>query len=178
MTNNFLLNKCIVFWIVGASHGWTSQSTSPSAPPQASAIRRSNVRSIPFRSTRLYEKPIGGEMEEKSSSDEQKQEKGNWLEEWALEGASKIAKLDLHERTQRAMLAEMVEDKIYENSITLEKLLDEDTGEITDREAAKEIAMQTRSLQGQYKALVTGEDSTILKAMASLKETDSRNDDD
>jgi hypothetical protein len=117
-------------------------------------------------------------MEEKSSSDEQKQEKGNWLEEWALEGASKIAKLDLHERTQRAMLAEMVEDKIYENSITLEKLLDEDTGEITDREAAKEIAMQTRSLQGQYKALVTGEDSTILKAMASLKETDSRNDDD
>ena len=94
----------------------------------------------------------------------------SWLEEWALEGAEKIAQLDLHERTQRAMLAEMVEDKIYENSVALENLVDENTGEITDLEAAKEIAMQTRSLQRQYKALVTGEESTMLKAMASLKE--------
>lgn len=113
------------------------------------------------------------ELEPSSASEE---EQDNWLEEWALKGAAKIAKLDIHERTQRAMLAEMVEDKIYQNTISLEKLVDDATGEITDIAAAKELATQTQSLQGQYKALVTGEQSTMLKAMASLKERKSRND--
>ena len=97
---------------------------------------------------------------------QQQEKEQDWLEEWALEGAAKIAKLDLHERTQRAMLAEMVEDKIYDNTVALEKLVDEETGEITDIEEAKEIARQSQRLQGQYKALVTGEDSAMLNAMA------------
>jgi hypothetical protein len=101
----------------------------------------------------------------------------NWLEEWAMEGAKKIAQMDIHERTQRALLAEMTEDKIYELNIALEELVDEDSGEIPPQAmpAAKEIAQQTRSLQLQYRDLVTGGPSTILQAMASLKSNDSSN---
>jgi hypothetical protein len=93
----------------------------------------------------------------------------NWLEEWALEGAQKVAQLNIEERTQRALLAEMAEDKIYELSIELEKLIDEDTGEILDLVQAKEIARQTRSLQIQYRELVTGGPSSMLQAIESLK---------
>lgn len=96
-----------------------------------------------------------------------------WLEKWALEGAKTIAQLDIHERTQRSMLAEKVEDRIYELTVALEKLVDESTGQIHDKDLpkAKEIAEETRNLQVEYRDLVTGAPSTMLKAVASLKQS-------
>jgi hypothetical protein len=117
----------------------------------------------------------GGDDDDDMRQQSQEQNQGsgpaakNWLEEWALEGAKKIAQLDIQERTQRVMLAEMAEDKIYELNIALEELIDEETGEILDLVQAKDIAQQTRSLQIQYRALVTGGPSSMLQAIASLK---------
>jgi hypothetical protein len=100
----------------------------------------------------------------------------NWLEQWAQEGAQEIAQLDIHERTQRALLAEMAEDKIYELNEALERLLDEDTGEILDMDQARDIAQQTKSLQEQYRTLVKGGPSSMLQAMASLNDNNSSSD--
>mmetsp|Transcript_3011 Transcript_3011/g.6775 ORF Transcript_3011/g.6775 Transcript_3011/m.6775 type:complete len:117 (-) Transcript_3011:169-519(-) len=53
--------------------------------------------------------------------DDTTQQDNSWLETWALEGAEKIASLDINERTQRAMLAEICEDEIYQ--LTIGKIL-------------------------------------------------------
>jgi hypothetical protein len=96
----------------------------------------------------------------------------NWLEEWALEGAKKIGMLGIQERTQRAMLAQMTEDRIYEITNILESLVDEDTQEISEENIpkAKELAQQTRVLQKEYKDLVTGEPSTLIDTISNLNE--------
>lgn len=75
--------------------------------------------------------------------------KSNWLEEWYLEGAQKIATLDFGERMRQTLLAEMCEDEIYQLTLELEKLVDEETGTVFDMERAQEIAIQSRSLQQQ-----------------------------
>ena len=103
---------------------------------------------------------------------EEKKDSGfNWLEEWALEGARKIKTLGIQERTQRVMLAQMTEDRIYEIGNILESLIDEDTQEISAENIpkAKELAQQTRVLQKEYKDLVTGEPSTLIDTISNLK---------
>lgn len=105
-----------------------------------------------------------------SAVDDDTKESTNWLETWALEGSKKIASLDITERTQRALLAEMCEDEIYQLTIELEQLQDETTGEIWNMDRAKEIALQSRSLQQQYKDLVSGDPSSVLTTLLSLKE--------
>jgi hypothetical protein len=96
----------------------------------------------------------------------------NWLEEWALEGAKKIGTVGIQERTQRVMLAQMTEDRIYEITNILESLIDEDTQKISEENIpkAKELAQQTRVLQKEYKDLVTGEPSTLIDTISNLKE--------
>jgi hypothetical protein len=120
--------------------------------------------------------PEQAEQELSTTSDENRATgtDSTWLEGWALEGARTIAHLDIHERTQRSMLAEKVEDRIYELTIALENLVDEATGTITDEDLpkAKEIAEETRSLQVEYRDLVTGAPSRMLNAVASLKATE------
>ena len=103
---------------------------------------------------------------------EEKKDSGfNWLEEWALEGARKIKTLGIQERTQRVMLAQMTEDRIYEIGNILESFIDEDTQEIPAENVpkAKELAQQTRVLQKEYKDLVTGEPSTLIDTISNLK---------
>ena len=103
---------------------------------------------------------------------EEKKDSGfNWLEEWALEGARKIKTLGIQERTQRVMLAQMTEDRIYEIGNILESFIDEDTQEISAENIpkAKELAQQTRVLQKEYKDLVTGEPSTLIDTISNLK---------
>ncbi|KAL3916139.1 MAG: hypothetical protein SGILL_005314 [Bacillariaceae sp.] len=180
------LHVCTWCWVMDACClAWVSRSTSTILPssqtqrlcplPETTNQRIPRPYGLPSTTTRLYglaDSSNEAEEPSSSSSSSKQQQPDNWLEKWAIEGAAKIAKLDLNERTQRVMLAEMAEDKIYELTVALEKLVDEETGEISDMEAAKEIAEQSRSLQGQYKALVTGEESSVLNAMASLKERD------
>lgn len=102
----------------------------------------------------------------------------NWLEEWAMEGKDAIALMKTAERTQRVMLAQMTEDRIYEITTVLDTLIDEATGQIAevDIPKAKELAMQTRNLQKEYKDLVTGAPSTLLETLANLDLDDDKNE--
>lgn len=91
------------------------------------------------------------------------------LETSSSAGAKAIAKMDLQERTKRAMLAEAVEDRIFELSEELELLIKQNDGcesfsEFPDdvREEALEIAKQTKALQVQYDDLVNGRPSLLL----------------
>ena len=89
-----------------------------------------------------------------------------------MEGARTIAHLDIQERTQRTLLAEKVEDRIFELTVALENLVNKVTGEIhvNDMPKARRIAEETKSLQVEYRDLVTGAPSTMLQALGSLKE--------
>ena len=88
------------------------------------------------------------------------------MEMSSIAGAKEIAKLDLQERTKRAMLAEAVEDRIFELVDELEQLvaknngLENLSGEI--KEEAVEMAKQTKALQVQYDDLVSGRPSPLL----------------
>ena len=107
-------------------------------------------------------------------TDENEKAEFNWLEEWAMEGKDAVALMKTAERTQRAMLAQMTEDRIYEITKVLDTLVDEATGQISeaDMPKAKELAIQTRNLQKEYKDLVTGAPSTMLETLASLNLSD------
>ena len=98
-------------------------------------------------------------------SDAQKQQE-LMFESMSLQGADVIAKMEVPERAKRAMLAEAVEDRIFELTETLEGLVDEN-GMISeqDREKAVEIARQTKALQIQYNELVSGGPSAILDTL-------------
>jgi hypothetical protein len=88
------------------------------------------------------------------------------LEELSLRGADKISKMGIPERAKRAMLAEAVEDRIFELTDVLEGLIEEDGSvAVENREEAVEIAKQTKSLKQQYSDLVNGNPSSILTAL-------------
>jgi hypothetical protein len=84
-------------------------------------------------------------------------------------GADVVAKMNLQERTKRAMLAEQVEDRIFELVDELEQLIKQNDGyenfseyPSAVREEALEIAKQTKALQLQYDDLVNGRPSILL----------------
>jgi hypothetical protein len=86
------------------------------------------------------------------------------MEMSSIEGAEAIAKLDIHERTKRAMLAEAVEDRIFELMDELEVVVKENDGVLQgeSKEEAVELARQTKALQNQYDDLVNGRPSHLL----------------
>ena len=91
------------------------------------------------------------------------------FEEMSLKGAKEIAKMEIQERTKRAMLAEVVEDRIFELTEVLEGFVDESgTVREEDREKAVEVALQTKQLQIQYNELVSGKQSAILDSLNSI----------
>ena len=113
---------------------------------------------------------FSNQEEGEGASEEQSEGQFNWVEEWAMQGKDAVALMKTSERTQRAMLAQMTEDRIYEITKVLDTLVDQTTGEIAEADIpkAKELAMQTRNLQKEYKDLVTGAPSTMLETLASL----------
>ncbi len=123
-----------------------------------------------------------GDAEDTADDDDEEEEKTqfNWLEEWALQGRDAVALMKTAERTQRVMLAQMTEDRIYEITKVLDTLVDETTGQIAEADIpkAKELAMQTRNLQKEYKDLVTGAPSTMLETLANLNLGDDEKKDD
>ena len=80
------------------------------------------------------------------------------LEDLSLKGADKITKMDISERAKRAMLAEAVEDRIFELTEVIESTLDEDGA----------IKRHVKELQLTYSDLVNGNPAPILNALASL----------
>jgi len=104
----------------------------------------------------------------------------NWLEEWARQGEDAVALMKVQERTQRAMLAQLTEDRIYEITKTLDKYVDETTGAVSEEHlpAARELALQTRNLQREYRDLVTGAPSTLLETFSNLQLASDDDDED
>ena len=82
-------------------------------------------------------------------------------------GAEAIKKIDIEERTKRAMLAEAVEDRIFDLVDELDLLVRKSGGleNLTDeaRDEAVEMAKQTKALQIQYDDLVNGRPSQMLE---------------
>lgn len=89
------------------------------------------------------------------------------MESASLAGAEEISKLDIHERTKRAMLAEAVEDRIFEMVDELEALTKANGGveNLSDevRGEAVELAKQVKASQIQYDDLVNGRPSSLLE---------------
>jgi len=81
-------------------------------------------------------------------------------------GAEAIRKLDIEERTKRAMLAEATEDRIFELVDELDLLVKRNGGieNLSDeiRGEAVELAKQTNAFQIQYDDLVNGKPSQLL----------------
>lgn len=99
------------------------------------------------------------------------------MEESSLKGAAQIAKMDIPERAKRAMLAEVVEDRIFELTDILEGLIEEDGSvRVENREKAVQMASQIKERQQQYSDLVNGQPSTILTALSSSDKDDTGTD--
>jgi hypothetical protein len=94
-----------------------------------------------------------------------------FLEQVSQRGAEKVAKMDIAERTKRAMLAEAVENSILSKEIQLEEIIG-DSGIIpTDPELleqCRDISRQIKASQQQYEALVSGGKSELLNTLDSL----------
>ncbi len=103
--------------------------------------------------------------EEAGQQSPAKKNQENIMEMASLAGAEEIAKLDIQERTKRAMLAESVEDRIFELVDELEGLVKANDGVLEGdaREEAVELAKQTKALQLQYDDLVNGRPSSLLE---------------
>jgi hypothetical protein len=102
-----------------------------------------------------------------------KESQQQFLEEQSRKGAKKIASMSIEERTQRAMIAEAVEDQmnvlqdeLEEKLNMLEKIKSKSTNSDNNDnkekalEEVKAIAKQIESLQSDYKDLVSGEASS------------------
>lgn len=89
----------------------------------------------------------------------------NIMEMASLAGAEEIAKLGIDERTKRAMLAEQVEDRIFELVDELEQMVKKNNGVLEGdvKEEVVELAKQTKALQNQYDDLVNGRPSSLLE---------------
>mmetsp|Transcript_23358 Transcript_23358/g.45168 ORF Transcript_23358/g.45168 Transcript_23358/m.45168 type:complete len:154 (+) Transcript_23358:10-471(+) len=92
------------------------------------------------------------------------------MEMSSIAGADAIAKINLEERTKRAMLAEAVEDRIFELVDELDEVVTVNDGFLVGdvREEAVELAKQAKALQLQYDDLVSGSPSTLLDVEDNL----------
>jgi len=96
--------------------------------------------------------------------DKWRQQQEASLESMAAAGASKIAQMDINERTKRAMLAEAVENRIFQLQQELLELA-QTNGKFSQ---AKKLAQQIKLAQEQYQELVSGDPSDMLRAFDSL----------
>mmetsp|Transcript_7251 Transcript_7251/g.9848 ORF Transcript_7251/g.9848 Transcript_7251/m.9848 type:complete len:156 (-) Transcript_7251:439-906(-) len=88
------------------------------------------------------------------------------LEEVAKRGADKIKQISIEERTQRAMIAEAVEDRMVVLHDKLDLILGDGRMPLAeeDREKVQGLAMQIKVLQDEYTELVTGEKSRWIQS--------------
>jgi hypothetical protein len=169
----FILPFFSMVWT--ASDGVTGFTLRPAAVHSSTFVAVGTILSSKNGDDELQQ-----EEQKEATADDENDDKAefNWLEKWALEGKDAIALMKTAERTQRVMVAQMTEDRIYDITKVLDTLVDEATGQIAeaDMPKAKELAMQTRNLQKEYKDLVTGAPSTLLDTLANLKLDDDNND--
>jgi hypothetical protein len=101
------------------------------------------------------------------------------MERSSRAGADAIAKLNAQERAKRALLAEAIENRIFELVDELELLIKrsgvESFAEFPNdlRDIALDLAKRTKELQNQYDDLVNGRPSLLLMERASESVNDS-----
>jgi hypothetical protein len=97
------------------------------------------------------------------------------LEDMSLKGADKISEMTVHERAKRAMLAEAIEDRIFEYTDILDELVEEDGTVLEDnREEVVETAQQIKGFQHQYNDLVSGNASALLESLDGIGKSSSK----
>jgi len=90
------------------------------------------------------------------------------MEGASLKGADKVKDMSISERTKRAMLAEAVEDRIFNLYDDLEVLMKDGIPPTDEkRDEISSLAQQIKASQTQYENLVTGEPSEIMDMMRS-----------
>jgi hypothetical protein len=122
---------------------------------------------VQWQTTRLH----SNDDEFGQEKSETQRQQDTILENMSVKGAKAIAGMEVPERAKRAILAEAVEDQIFELNEKLDGFVDEN-GMIAEesREKAVEIAKATKSLQIQYNDLVTGQKSPILDALNAMED--------
>jgi hypothetical protein len=116
--------------------------------------------------------------EESASSPSQRTQELE-MERSSRAGADAIAKLNAQERAKRALLAEAIENRIFELVDELELLIKrtgvESFAEFPNdlRDIALDLAKRTKELQSQYDDLVNGRPSLLLMERASESVNDS-----
>jgi hypothetical protein len=122
---------------------------------------------VQWQTTRLH----SNDDEFGQEKSETQRQQDTILENMSVKGAKAIAGMEVPERAKRAILAEAVEDQIFELNEKLDGFFDEN-GMIAEesREKAVEIAKATKSLQIQYNDLVTGQKSPILDALNAMED--------
>ena len=119
--------------------------------------------------------PASSNAEDDDTSSPQQRVQENLMEQLSLAGAEKIAQLDIPERAKRAMLAEAIEDRIFDLTEVMESLFDENNMlPESNREKAVELAQQTKSLQIQYGELVSGGPSSVLQSLEDATKSSSK----
>ena len=113
------------------------------------------------------------------SFDDGQRKQEMYMEAMSLKGAEQIAKMNISERTTRAMLAEAVEDRIFQLQDDLELL---SGGTVPEDETTKaqcvELAKDIRRSQIQYNDLVSGAPSELLNSIKSWDESSQSEDTD
>lgn len=108
------------------------------------------------------------------NSDAQRDQESK-LEGMSLKGADKISKMTVPERAKRAMLAEAIEDRIFEHTDILDELVEEDGTVLEDnREQVVETAQQIKGFQHQYNDLVSGNPSALLESLDGIGKSSSK----
>ena len=139
-------------------------------------ITKSNAVAVSTTARRMLLDAADRDEETNSNDDSHRRTQEMLMEQLSARGAARIAKLSVRERTKRAMLAEAVEDQIFANTERLENLLEADgTLPPAKRQQAIDLASRTKTLQVQYKELVSGESSSVLNALEAAM-GDGRND--
>lgn len=155
-------------WIPVSTGGGKHDIRQP-PPPRRTGISSSTTGLI---RTLQRMSPSAGDNGDDSLNQQQtdaQQQQRLILEELSLKGAAKIAKMGIPERAKRAMLAEAVEDRIFELTEVMEALIQEDgTVPEGNRKKAVDLAKQTKKLQEEYKDLVNGSPSSVLIALDSI----------
>lgn len=81
-------------------------------------------------------------------------------------GADNVASLGVSERAKRALLAEAVEDRIFDLTDEIDDLVVD--SRIVDREKAVALAKEVKVLQIQYEELVSGKESSLLQSLEQV----------
>ena len=122
---------------------------------------------ITRRSTTSHRGTVVGSSSSKDDDNNHLHEKD--FEKMSKDGADAIASLSLDERTQRAMMAEAIEDRIFAISDELDSMIGAN-GMIAEnlRQDAVHLARESSTLKKQYSDLVSGKPSGVLSSISSM----------